>query len=96
MKVIYKMWIEFSDNTTFNYMFDNYDAVEEWLDKRFQNGNKALDIRIWALLLCDICSEYKLAMSSEIMKKHGTIYTLCEDCVGDYKIKLNKYIKVVK
>ena len=96
MKMIYKMWIEFRDNTTFNYLFDSYDAIEEFLENHFDKDKKALDIRIWALMLCDICNEYKLADCSKLKKKYGQINVLCEDCFDHYKINLMRYIKEVK
>ena len=95
MKIIYKLIVKYSwdKHKEYKYMFDNYDAIEEWLDKHFKKGFQALGIKIEALALCDICQEYKLAKVSELMKKHGSIYLLCEDCVYDYKIKIEKYIK---
>ena len=96
MKIIYKMWIELRDNTTFNYLFDSYDAIEEFLENNFDKDKKALDIRIWALVLCDICQEYKLADCSKLKKKYGQINVLCEECYDSYKINIQKYIKEVK
>lgn len=95
MKIIYQMKVKYPWNKhkEYKYMFDNYDAIEEWLDKHFKNGYQALGIEIEALALCDMCKEYKLANVSEIMKKHGLIYMLCEDCAYDYTIKIDKYIK---
>lgn len=96
MKIIYKMWIELRDNKTFNYLFDSYDAIEEFLENNFDKDKKALDIRIWVLMLCDICQEYKLAECSKLKKKYGQINVLCDDCYDHYKINIRKYIKKVK
>lgn len=93
MKIIYKLWIELRDNTTFNYLFDSYETIEEFLEDHFGQDNKAIDIRFWALLLCDICNEYKLAECSKLMKKYGQITALCEDCYDHYKINISRYIK---
>ena len=92
MKIIYKVWIGLRNETTFHYMFDSYDAIEDWLEKRFGTVDKALDIRIWALMLCDICKEYKLAECNNLMKRYGQIMSLCGVCANDYKIDINKYI----
>lgn len=96
MKMIYKLWVELWDNTTFNYLFDTYETIEEWLENHFEKDNKALDIRIEALILCDICNEYAWAECSKLMKKYGQITALCEDCFDHYKINLMRYIKEVK
>lgn len=94
MKIIYRLWIELRNQTTFHYMFDSYEAVEEWLEKHFKKDNKALDIKIDMFALCDLCKEYKPTDVSNLMKKHGSIYMLCEDCANDYKININKYIYI--
>ena len=95
MKIIYKLIVKYpwDKHKEYSYMFDNYDAVEEWLDKHFKNGYQAAKVKIEALALCDICKEYKLAKVSELMKKHGSIYVLRQDCAYDDKLKIDKYIK---
>ena len=93
MKIIYKLWVELRDNKTRHHMFDNYETIEEWLEKHFGTVDKALDIRIWPLALCDICNEYKVADCSKLMKKYGQITALCEDCYDHYKINISRYIK---
>lgn len=74
-------------------MFDSYDAIEDWLEKHFKTDFKVLNMKIDTLALCDICKEYRPTNVSNLMKRYGSIMLLCDECMYDYKIKIDKYIK---
>lgn len=74
----------------FDYLFDNYEAVEDWLEEN--KDKEILWFDIQTLAKCESCNEYNAILYSYFIKKDYGIDIYCAFCADGYKISRNKYI----
>lgn len=92
MKIIYKVFITYVEDKEqeHEHYFGDYSAIEDWLEAQTKELHKLF---ISTLVLCDECKKYRPEMSIYLMKKYSQLMVLCNDCIDDYKIDTNEYIK---
>ena len=91
MKIIYKLDVKFKSNEKYDYIFDSYEAVENWLKKERPSDIDWLKIK--TLALCDKCEEYDLIEHYSFIKWDREINTYCMSCSDNYTIDIKKYIR---
>ena len=96
MKILYKVWIKDQQDCIGEFLFDRYDAIEEWLEDNFGEGKnfKLKEFKLMTLIKCNGCETYiRLENHSLIKKSDYTINSYCLKCAPDYEMDIKPFIK---
>ena len=96
MKILYKVWIKDQQDCIGEFLFDRYDAIEEWLEDNFGEGKnfKLKEFKLITLIKCSGCKTYiRLENHSLIKKIDYTINSYCLKCAPDFEMNIKPFIK---
>ena len=96
MKIIYKVWFKDQQDCIGEFLFDRYDAIEEWLEDNFGEGKdfKLKEFKLITLIKCSGCETYiRLENHSLIKKSDYGINSYCFKCAPDYEMNIKPFIK---
>ena len=96
MKILYKVWIKDQQDCIGEFLFDNYDAIEEWLEDNFGEGKnfKLKEFKLMTLIKCNGCGAYIRLENHFLIKKCDyTINSYCVKCAPDYEMNIKPFIK---
>ena len=104
MKIIYKVWIKDKDDLEWDYLFDNYDCIEEWLEKKEEWIEEKYGVRdyikefkVKEAIKCDSCGVYGTLNCYKLIKQENyDINAYCLSCFPNFEIDLTKYIEKEK
>lgn len=89
MKIIYKLLIEYKNKNIYELIFDNYEAIEDYIEE-------AKDIKwfeITTLAKCEGCNQYDNVSYYSIIKRESFTNAYCLDCTPNYTINKFNYIE---
>ena len=94
MKILYKVWIKDQQYCIGEFLFDRYDAIEEWIEDNFSKDFKLKEFKLITLIKCSGCETYiKLENHSLIKEYDYTINSYCFKCAPDYEMNIKPFIK---
>ena len=93
MKIIYKVWIKDKDSLEWDYLFDNYECIEKWLEENY-GGDYIKEFKVKEVIKCDSCGVYGTLNNYKLIKQDNYIdlNAYCLSCFPNFEIDLTKYI----
>lgn len=97
MQLLYKVWIKDTDNLEWDYLFDNYDCIEEWLEEKYGVRDYIKEFKVKEVIKCDYCGVYGTLNNYKLIKKENYgLNAYCFSCFPNFEIDLTKYIEKEK
>lgn len=93
MKIIYKVWIKDQQDLEWDYLFDNYDCIEEWLEENYGVRDYIKEFKVKEVIKCDSCGVYGTLNCYKLIKQENyDLNAYCLSCFPNFEIDLTKYI----
>lgn len=94
MKLIYKATIKCQDDNAYDYLFDDYEALREFIDDLYDKGYRIKEYKLTTLSRCDDCKKYEDAdfcFLCFLLKNEYGINAYCMNCSPRNTIDILKY-----
>ena len=93
MKILYKVWIKDKNYLEWDYLFDNYDCIEEWLEEKYGVRDYIKEFKVTEAIKCDSCGVYGTLNHYKLIKQDNyDLNAYCLNCFPNFEIDLTKYI----
>ena len=94
MKILYKVWIKDKNYLEWDYLFDNYDCIEGWLEEKYGVRDFIKEFKVKEAIKCDSCGVYGTINCYKLIKQENyDINAYCLSCFPNFEIDLTKYME---
>ena len=91
MKIIYKATIKCIDDNAYDYLFDDYEALRDFIDDQYNKGYRIKEYKLITLSRCDDCKQYEDVDFVFLLKGEYGINAYCMNCSPRNTIDIVKY-----
>lgn len=91
MKLIYKATMKCQDDIAYDYLFDDYEALRDFIDEQYNQGYRIKEYKLITLSMCDDCKEYEDVDFCFLLKNEYGINAYCMKCSPRNTIDIVKY-----
>ena len=92
MKMIYRVKIKWEDDNTYKYLFDDYEAIRDFIDEQYGKGYRIKEYKLITLTRCDDCKQYEdVDLCFSLIKNEYGINAYCMNCSARNTVDIVKY-----